>query len=53
MPVNAIDVDIECAIDKPPGVASFEIGLRYLRPFFIPVQELFGLFGPEIIRIVQ
>ena len=53
MPVNAIDADIEFALDKPLGIAGFEIGLTDLRPFFIPAQELFGLFGPETIRIVQ
>ena len=53
MPVNAIEADIEFAIDKPLGIAGFEIGLAYLSPFFIPVQELFGLFGPETICIVQ
>ncbi len=51
--VNAVDADVELAVDKPGSLTFAQIAFVYLAPALVPGQKAFGLLGPELVGLLK
>ena len=53
VPVDTVDGHVQFAVGKPGGVPATQILFVHLGKRLLPLQKVFGLLGPEGLRILD